>query len=52
MLQTIWLLHAHPEIRSQIFGVKVPTIENLRAAGMFDIQLANVENKPSSDHEE
>ncbi|KAJ7613452.1 hypothetical protein FB45DRAFT_1036388 [Roridomyces roridus] len=39
VLQIIWLYRDHPEINARLEQVQVPTDENLRQAGMFQVQL-------------
>jgi hypothetical protein len=39
VLQTIWLLNRYPDVSQTVASVEVPTLDNLRAAGMVPIQL-------------
>jgi hypothetical protein len=39
ILQTIWLLHEYPDLCQAVANVEVPTLDNLRAAGMLPVQL-------------
>ncbi|KAH7920599.1 hypothetical protein BV22DRAFT_790915 [Leucogyrophana mollusca] len=42
VLELIWLASRSPELREGVGGVTNPTADNLRAAGMFDVRLADV----------
>jgi len=45
MLETLWLAGREPRLRSAFDDVHEPGTDNLRAAGMFDIWLADDVNK-------
>jgi hypothetical protein len=42
VLQTAWLLNQLPDVAQIVADVDVPTLENLRAAGMVRIELGSV----------
>ncbi|KII84282.1 hypothetical protein PLICRDRAFT_32355 [Plicaturopsis crispa FD-325 SS-3] len=41
VLQLLWLVNGRPALREQVSQVDEPTIENLRAAGMFEVRVAS-----------
>lgn len=41
VLQLLWLVNGRPSLREQVSQVDEPTIDNLRAAGMFEVRVAS-----------